>query len=911
MRQSCFQLLVVLLLSTVIICDAEAGTGGRRKGVVTSQVFTTGWVLAANVGITINTESLSPSTTDTIINVQNSASGVFLAGNDDFVGLASQVTLPPQSTSRSIRIIVHTYSNATRGSAVLRISPTNATSTTMTINVGGDVFTVPNGLEALSHVFTAPEKGGTNDTVVLITCGYSINGHAFDDDTGVGNMSWLHLDTACPSSALARIVTGTYYAQGGKTTVIFDEDVHDPQGDNDGLSDPLEVAIGTDPTKADTDGDGLADGAEVMGIDGSSTDRVPLPLFGADPLVKDLFLEADWVKCTEELPGCDNGNPNFYQVTPAIALKLRDFYAPDITLHIDTGIANTDPATWFAYDALGGARQIPTNTGQCGDQKTGWSGRFHSFIIEGLGGGQAHTPGHCGWAGRHARALAHELGHNLGLGHGGSPAAGDMNCKPHWRSPPNYVYASDDTVTSYSRNTFAGVVLNPLSLDESVGLGTGTYSNISFLQDSRFNLFIDAYGGVDWNRDAVISPSGTLVRGAPTWNWGTGGCDQSGARMEALSGDSSNVVDPVLARLDSRMYVFGRNAVTGTLTKRFTTSDLTLCSGAAAGSCAAWTPPPGSTSAIVPNSVAIQFAPAALRYFHIPSSLNRLLVVYVTANGLLQYQTLTLNGSTEFWTSPGLVNSGLQTITGDPALIFRNGQMHLYAPSAGRLKHWTYDPSSDTWSITPTDEQWSDATYLGPKFGVALTSGYQDGIAGQQVFMAMAQAPTGTVELARYDGATSKWVKLANSIWWTTPWNTPENPVATARPGLAYLPLDPSGNITNGRFYLAWNAGPSLFFITHTRGNVLSNPLTITTQRGFRFLPPVYFFNQWQEASGGTGLLWEEGHDNSLRATWHAVSNSVMFAPLADGIFNIELKDQDDYPFISARLSCSLLGGCP
>ena len=37
----------------------------------------------------------------------------------------------------------------------------------------------------------------------------------------------------------------------------------DEDDDNDGLSDQQELALGTDPLKADTDGDGINDGAEV------------------------------------------------------------------------------------------------------------------------------------------------------------------------------------------------------------------------------------------------------------------------------------------------------------------------------------------------------------------------------------------------------------------------------------------------------------------------------------------------------------------------------------------------------------------------------------------------------------------------------------------------------------------------
>ncbi|AWB28229.1 zinc metalloprotease [Halococcoides cellulosivorans] len=54
--------------------------------------------------------------------------------------------------------------------------------------------------------------------------------------------------------------------------------------DDDGLATIVEQRLGTDPHDADTDGDGLPDGAEA-----TCTDALP----GADPLHQDLYLEVD------------------------------------------------------------------------------------------------------------------------------------------------------------------------------------------------------------------------------------------------------------------------------------------------------------------------------------------------------------------------------------------------------------------------------------------------------------------------------------------------------------------------------------------------------------------------------------------------------------------------------------------
>lgn len=69
--------------------------------------------------------------------------------------------------------------------------------------------------------------------------------------------------------------------------------------DGDGLSDREEARLGTDPRNADTDGDSLLDGWEVAGVvpprEGPGLNLVPVAIAHANPLRKDIFVEADWM----------------------------------------------------------------------------------------------------------------------------------------------------------------------------------------------------------------------------------------------------------------------------------------------------------------------------------------------------------------------------------------------------------------------------------------------------------------------------------------------------------------------------------------------------------------------------------------------------------------------------------------
>lgn len=64
--------------------------------------------------------------------------------------------------------------------------------------------------------------------------------------------------------------------------------------DGDGLLDSEEWSLGTSTRNPDTDGDGLLDGWEVHGFSYAGWDE-PLAAYGADPLVKDIFVEIDWM----------------------------------------------------------------------------------------------------------------------------------------------------------------------------------------------------------------------------------------------------------------------------------------------------------------------------------------------------------------------------------------------------------------------------------------------------------------------------------------------------------------------------------------------------------------------------------------------------------------------------------------
>jgi hypothetical protein len=243
---------------------------------------------------------------------------------------------------------------------------------------------------------------------------------------------------------------------GKRGTYVLKEDLS-PDSDGDLLSDMEELALGTDPSAPDTDRDGLPDALEAKVMT-----PVAIVAMGVDPLHKDLLVEVDW----------DSNYPASKLTDLAIKVLKASFRNapinnPDgksgINLIVDQGefgggsgddysfsqsrqdifyhtMASYDIDSFFGYADLPGRNANIT-------------GDFSAF---GIGEGFVE-----------AIVWMHELGHNLGLMHGGND---DILCKPNYISVMNYnpFMALSFTYSSGNRPT-----LYENALDESQGIGFG------------------------------------------------------------------------------------------------------------------------------------------------------------------------------------------------------------------------------------------------------------------------------------------------------------------------------------------------------------------------------------------------------------------------------------------------------
>ncbi|OII13929.1 hypothetical protein [Curtobacterium sp. MCBA15_008] len=311
---------------------------------------------------------------------------------------------------------------------------------------------------------------------------------------------------------------------------------------------PITGANGRVPTtpvpepspQRDSDGDGLLDDWESNGYDADGDGKVDvdLPAMGADPRHKDMFVETDY------LPGM---LPSTAVYDKAVAMFAKAPVSnPDgrdgIVLHLDAGDAGgakydlgggsevhrTDPID--VVDDVEAARDDNSDPDRRGIFRYMWWADSYGDTDS---SGQAYmsgdvflvTMGPTHWANASDDAkmgtFVHELGHTLGLGHGGGDAW--VNYKPNYLSVMNYTFQIDGLETAdgkafwdYSDRKLPS--LDERALDERKGLGPDA-ADFATYWITPSGYFKGSSGTadkpLDWNDDKSI---GTAVEYDMSWD---------------------------------------------------------------------------------------------------------------------------------------------------------------------------------------------------------------------------------------------------------------------------------------------------------------------------------------------------------------------------------------------------------
>jgi hypothetical protein len=726
---------------------------------------------------------------------------------------------------------------------------------------------------------------------------------------------------------------------------------HDPDGD--GLGTELETDIGTcsnlvdtvgDPEfecaqamdARDTDGDGIGDRWEVLGRRDLSPHQ-PLPLWGSDPRHMDLFVEVDFMRRTvaENMARTDQRMPssvartwrNVFGDVATTSPLLRLYHArvlanpdsePGIATHIDTGTAPTDPADATAFGDWGGHNAVnavcaPTKcSGACdasGEKCEGatadasWMsnmvaarrGIFRYHLAYGDGGGQ-DGPGFTAMYNLNSAVNSiHETGHTLYLGHSGPEGGSQLpvNCKPNYPSLMSYSYYDDQYGFADGLGRSG---INNAAVEE---WGAVDPSNTAYLDDlaTRFEYNVDQTAGhVDWNRDGVFAPDGTLVRAYANFRPGSG-CEHTRWHQTRVPASATQAA-PSIARLRGRMYVF--STPLGILRYAWSTSrwscarpELTSC-----GSFAGWGDGPLYTNAFRGVDVArIHYGPSA--------GLDRLLVVAVDDDGLLWETRLWLSSSgVESWTTPTPV-PGATASSGIPALTARGGIAYLvYRGPDGALRY-NNTSASGGWSGDRAVLDQDGTPIVVPAFTApAISWATLDHAPGVATLYGAFARSDGKLRLWARDAASGRWTRT-DLVRETYSSSSGIGPVE-GRPAMQWVPFQ-AGAEAPGQLYIVY----PLHDTEQPNERELRMAMSYTTINADGTKDQYVglnspFDNVWLYGMG-IDLLYDRGVDSNLRAAFTVGADygednpdapkkfQVWFRPVADGITNYRYTNHDDW----------------
>lgn len=270
----------------------------------------------------------------------------------------------------------------------------------------------------------------------------------------------------------------------------------------------------------DDDGDSLPNGWELQGYDadGDGIVDVNLPALGANYRHKDIFVQMDYM----------------YRATAAYGLAPNQTVLDGIVATFNSApISNPDGVTGIKIH-LELTNQVPYDDDlnppyndfialknvYFNPKRTAvyhymiWANKYNGGTSSGYSFGIPYTDfivtlggwnsGAGGTDYQKIGTFIHELGHNLGLTHGGND---HVNYKPNYLSVMNYRFQTwgvyrNDSWYNFDYQRFALPALNETSLNEPVGLNSGgvaTGYGTTFACPSGTLYLWNADGAIDWN----------------------------------------------------------------------------------------------------------------------------------------------------------------------------------------------------------------------------------------------------------------------------------------------------------------------------------------------------------------------------------------------------------------------------
>lgn len=264
---------------------------------------------------------------------------------------------------------------------------------------------------------------------------------------------------------------------------------------------------GTDPFVADTDGDALGDGDEVLG----TFEGLDLPALGVSPLRRDLLIEYDWFDDALECSAHSHAPDAATLARVAAVFAAAPVRNPDgstgINLVQDAGqggsLSGGNRVEGYSANLPGAfdATHAAIKQENLASERRGY---FHHVLMAHRYGDRSSSSGYAEVVGDDAivslyciatednvtRTILHEVGHNLGLHHGGFEAC---NGKPNYNSVLNYRYqftGLDDLCSGDGDN-------------QTDGYSSGGRATIDERDLDEFEGVCGS-PSIDWNRDGKL-----------------------------------------------------------------------------------------------------------------------------------------------------------------------------------------------------------------------------------------------------------------------------------------------------------------------------------------------------------------------------------------------------------------------
>lgn len=713
------------------------------------------------------------------------------------------------------------------------------------------------------------------------------------------------------------LMIGTAVGDGGKPLrmVRNDAGISGHDSDGDGLGYLLEAqaqtcANSTDSYGAfvcssaadlrDTDSDGISDGWELLGRDFNGA-HVALPMMGANPRHKDLFLEVDYRRLTQAENAAGLSRKMSANVAVQIAQSYGDFNTtnalialyhatqvgnPDqvkgISVHIDNGVAPTMPANatihgdWGGYSAIDA---VMNPNGEFDGPDVGQLWKTH--MAPARRGIFYYTPGHlgggaqcqlgamfCGFGLNDGALDIHEVLHSLNLDHSGPAGIAPIgvNCKPNYPSAVSYAYIGQ-RLLSDGRDRPA---LNNSGLREWAAVSP---SNTDYLADLQtiFKYKVDDMNGhVDWDRNGEFSTRDQPVHAYANYAPGMS-CEFTRLNQMTMrsGGDSVSVAMTRIGPYTLLIHLNPQGKVS-----YFRSASAFNCAAASSGCSGSSF---GSATSLM-FSTPVQGIDAERVLLE---GQEQIIVIAIANDGRLLERRLLLNGTTLTWTNEVDVTQGTKA-EGEPSMAEHRDGTQIYLAYKGtdgviRLRH-------------RVGSEWEKEEIVFDDLGKPIVVAKEASPALVHAYLPSPKSAAALfIAFSNTDHELDLFGLNKNGRWESTNLLDDLMKDTQGRPTLTWVP-DSTGLDTPGQFYLIARASDNIYTMMRTYFSEASNGVRIGLQSPF---DNVWFGGSAIDAtaspSTGVPQLW------TLQTFATSKGGQLLFRPRADGIVNLKYQNYDDW----------------